>query len=160
MGRPPLLPQRVHCYHRPLRGPSVIICKKCGNRNEDRDQFCTSCGCYLEWSGERVVEAAPEPPPTPVAPPPPPPPPPPPQSFIDQVKNRVAMEGGQPPRQQPGAWVPPASVAAATATQPQPPVSTGLPTARRPDAPPPPPDTPQARQPEEAPVAPPPPPRV
>jgi ribosomal protein L40E len=129
----------------------VIICKKCGNRNEDRDQFCTSCGSFLEWSGERVVETAPEPPPPPVAPPPPPPP----QSFIDQVRNRVAMEGGQPPRPQPGAWVPPAAVAATTAAQPQ--VTTGLPTARRPDAPARPPETPQARQPEEAPVAPPPP---
>jgi ribosomal protein L40E len=135
----------------------VIICKKCGNRNEDRDQFCTSCGSFLEWSGERVVETAPDPPPPQVAPPPPPPPPPPP-TFIEHVKQVVGMEAGQAPRQQAGGWVPPATVAATTATQPE--VSTGLPTARRPDAPAPPAEVPKARQPEEAPIAPPPPPKI
>jgi hypothetical protein len=77
---------------------------------------------------------------------------------MEQVKQRVGMEGQTAPRPQAGGWVPPASVVATTATQPQ--VTSGLPTARRPDAPAPPPETPQARQPEEAPIAPPPPPRI
>lgn len=137
----------------------MIICKKCGNRNEDRDQFCTSCGSFLEWSGERVVEAAPEPAPTPVVPPPPPPPPPPPTSFMEHVKQVVGMEAGTAtPQPAAGGWVAPASVAASTATQPE--VTTSLPSARRPDGPAPPPDTPKARQPEEAPQTPPPPPRI
>jgi hypothetical protein len=72
------------------------------------------------------------------------------------------MEAGPAPAvPQTGGWVPPAAVAAQTATQP---VVTqapgGLPAARRPDAPAPPPDAPRARQPEEAPTAPPPPPRI
>jgi hypothetical protein len=136
----------------------VIICKKCGNRNEDRDQFCTSCGSFLEWSGERVVETAPEPTPTPVATPPPPPPPPPPPTFMEHVKQVVGMEAGQTTRPAASGWVPPPSVAATTATQPE--VTTGLPAARRPDGPAPPTDVPKARQPEEAPNAPPPPPRI
>lgn len=145
----------------PPARPSVIICKKCGNRNEDRDQFCTSCGSFLEWSGERVAEAAPptpEPMPAPV--PPPPPPPPPTTTFIDQVKQRVGMESGQaaPPRPQTGGWVPPATVT--PQPQPQPEATTGLPSARRPDAPAPDPEVPRARQPEEAPPPLPPTPRV
>jgi hypothetical protein len=136
----------------------VIICKKCGNRNEDRDQFCTSCGSFLEWSGERVVEAAPpttQPTPAPV---PPPPPPPPPTTFIDHVKQVVGMEAGQaaPPRPRTGGWVPPASVV----TPSQPEAAVGMPSPRRPDAPAPDPEAPRARQPEEAPTQPPPTPRV
>lgn len=131
----------------------MIICKKCGNRNEDRDQFCTSCGSFLEWSGERVVEKAPEPAPQPQAPPPPPPPPPP-MGFVDHLKEVVGMEAGQAPPPSTGGWVPPTTVA----TQATVPVSSS-PSARRPDAPAPSPDMPQARQPEEAPLAPPPPPK-
>jgi hypothetical protein len=132
----------------------VIICKKCGNRNEDRDQFCSSCGSFLEWSGERVVEKAPEPAPQPVAPPPPPPPPPP-MTAIDRLKEVVGMDPGHDaPPPATGGWVPPASVAA-QATVPVP----TSPSARRPDAPAPGPEAVQARQPEEAPLAPPPPPR-
>jgi len=133
----------------------VIICKKCGNRNDDREQFCTSCSSFLEWSGERVVEAKPEPAPPPVAPPPPPPPPPPPTTFIDHVKNVVGMEAGQaPPRPQTGGWVPPATVVAQTTTDATT-VPGGTPQSRRPDAPAPAVEAPQARQPEEAPPPPP-----
>jgi len=133
----------------------VIICKKCGNRNEDRDQFCNSCGSFLEWSGERVAEKAPEPTPQP-QPPPPPPPPPPPTTGFDRLKEVVGMESGQAtPAPAAGGWVPPATVVAQTTT----PVSSS-PSARRPDAPAPEQGAPQARQPEEVPVAPPPPPRI
>ncbi len=31
-----------------------IICKKCGHRNSAGDDFCGSCGAFLEWSGARV----------------------------------------------------------------------------------------------------------
>ncbi|NEE39576.1 hypothetical protein G3M53_81065, partial [Streptomyces sp. SID7982] len=33
----------------------MIICRRCGGRNRDSDDFCGSCGAFLEWSGERVV---------------------------------------------------------------------------------------------------------
>src|SRR5215212_1792975 len=41
----------------------MIVCRKCGYRNGERDSFCGSCGGFLEWTGEKVavaVEAAPE----------------------------------------------------------------------------------------------------
>jgi hypothetical protein len=99
----------------------VIICKKCGNHNEDRDEFCVSCGAFLEWSGERVAQPAPPPPPE--APPPPPPPP----GLVERVKQAVGLEGqrgptaatpptaeaGQkapPPPPTGGGWVAPASL--------------------------------------------------
>jgi len=37
----------------------MIVCKVCGNRNNDQEEFCTSCGRYLAWSGEHV-DVAPE----------------------------------------------------------------------------------------------------
>src|SRR5690242_19131602 len=41
----------------------MIVCTNCGNHNEDSDEFCGSCGKFLEWVGERVEApaAAPEP---------------------------------------------------------------------------------------------------
>ncbi len=47
----------------------MIVCTNCGNHNENDDEFCGSCGKFLEWVGERVeapvaavveVEAEPE----------------------------------------------------------------------------------------------------
>ncbi len=40
----------------------MIVCKACGNRNPDGEDFCSSCGRYLAWSGEHVDDdvAAPE----------------------------------------------------------------------------------------------------
>jgi hypothetical protein len=113
----------------------MIVCKKCGTQNADKDSFCVSCGTYLEWSGERVVEQ-PEPP---AAPPPPPPPP----SFVDRVKQAVGMEEAEtatapppppPPPSAPGqgAWIPPANV-----SSPPPPPSQAPPAASPPVAPPP-----------------------
>ena len=43
----------------------MIVCKQCGHHNEDSDTFCGSCGKFLEWTGERVVVAQPEPEPEP-----------------------------------------------------------------------------------------------
>jgi hypothetical protein len=32
----------------------MIICRDCGHQNEEEDQFCGSCGAFLEFSGEKV----------------------------------------------------------------------------------------------------------
>jgi len=39
----------------------VIVCTKCGFRNADSESFCSSCGSFLEWTGERVEAPAPPP---------------------------------------------------------------------------------------------------
>ncbi len=31
----------------------MIVCTECGHRNDDDDDFCGSCGAFLEFSGER-----------------------------------------------------------------------------------------------------------
>lgn len=38
----------------------MILCSTCGYENEGSDEFCGSCGAFLEWSGERVAEPEPE----------------------------------------------------------------------------------------------------
>ena len=37
----------------------MIICKDCGHENDGGDQFCGSCGSFLEWTGAKVEELAP-----------------------------------------------------------------------------------------------------
>ena len=148
----------------------MIICKKCGHHNEDRDEFCVSCGAFLEWSGERVAQAVPPPPPEPEPPPPPPP------GLVERVKQAVGLEGqraptattppaaGPPPTAAPaptavpgrpappppptgGGWVPPASLetgalsGAGTAAQLEPPPASAT-------RPPQPPAAPTAREPQ------------
>ncbi len=44
----------------------MIVCTACGNHNNDDDEFCGSCGKFLEWVGERVEVTQPEPEPEPV----------------------------------------------------------------------------------------------
>lgn len=34
----------------------MIICTNCGNHNEDNDEFCGSCGKFLEWVGQKVED--------------------------------------------------------------------------------------------------------
>ena len=82
----------------------MIVCKKCGNQNPDNETFCTSCRAYLEWSGEKVVEVAPEAPPPPPAPVQGP-------GFIDRVKQAAGLE--RPVNEQPAA---PAAAVIATPT--------------------------------------------
>ncbi len=41
----------------PVQNCAVIICKKCGHHNQDGATFCESCKAFLEWTGERAVEA-------------------------------------------------------------------------------------------------------
>jgi hypothetical protein len=70
----------------------MIVCAKCGNANEARDEFCGSCGAFLEWHGERVAEVPP--PVQEVAPPPPAEKP----KLMERVKYAI---DGQIPVQQP-----------------------------------------------------------
>src|SRR5712691_4757852 len=70
----------------------VIVCKQCGHHNEDSDTFCGSCGKFLEWTGERVVVAQPEPePPAPELVPEPAH-----VGLIDRVKHAVGLEEATP----------------------------------------------------------------
>ena len=64
----------------------MIVCKKCGNQNPDGETFCLSCHSFLEWSGEKIVEAPPPPPP------PPPPAPEPEPAFVERVKQAVGLD--------------------------------------------------------------------
>ena len=34
----------------------LVICKNCGHENQPGDQFCGSCGSFLEWSGEAIPD--------------------------------------------------------------------------------------------------------
>ena len=34
-----------------------VICRECGHENLDGDQFCGSCGSFLEWTGAAVADA-------------------------------------------------------------------------------------------------------
>ena len=34
------------------------ICKRCGFSNIPGDQFCGSCGTFLEWEGQPTADAA------------------------------------------------------------------------------------------------------
>ena len=36
----------------------MIVCTKCGFRNEANTEFCGSCGSFLEWTGAKVDQAA------------------------------------------------------------------------------------------------------
>jgi len=36
-----------------------VICRRCGFANVAGDQFCGSCGAFLEWEGEAAADAAP-----------------------------------------------------------------------------------------------------
>ena len=43
-----------------------VICRRCGFGNVPGDQFCGSCGAFLEWEGENAADAADGAPPAPV----------------------------------------------------------------------------------------------
>jgi len=88
----------------------VIVCKKCGNQNPDGETFCTSCRAFLEWSGEKVVEAPPEPLPLPPTPEPQP-------DFVDRVKQAVGLDRPK------TAETPPPTSAVASPLPPAPPAS-------------------------------------
>jgi hypothetical protein len=145
----------------------VIICKKCGNHNQDQETICSSCGAFLEWSGERVTPPAPPPPvaapPTTTAPPATTAPAPPAASTASPAPPRPAGGGWQPPASVTGRGTPPAPPAppgppAPPTWTPQGPPETATGQAPVPPAGPPgaaPPVTPEAREPQAVPPAPP-----
>ena len=122
----------------------MIVCKKCGNQNPDGETFCTSCRAFLEWSGEKVVEAAPEPLPLPPTPEPQP-------DFVDRVKQAVGLD-----KPKTAETPPPAPAAVASPLPPAPPVSSfaSSPPVVAPPPPAPAPAPPQASPPPMAAVAP------
>ena len=78
----------------------MIVCKRCGNHNAADDEFCGSCGVFLEWEGERLVDSRP----APVAPEPLPPP----GGIVSKIKHAVLGDGASLP--------PPTSTGPAPAT--------------------------------------------
>ena len=46
----------------------MIVCRSCGSHNADTDDFCGSCGNFLEWTGEKLAPQPPTPEPQPPAP--------------------------------------------------------------------------------------------
>lgn len=63
----------------------MIVCKRCGNHNSADDEFCGSCGVFLEWEGERIVDDTAQP----VAPQPLPPP----GGIVSKIKHAVLGDG-------------------------------------------------------------------
>ncbi len=61
----------------PARSSSIrpsgqpITCPMCGHQNEDWQQFCGSCGAFLEWAGQHVEPSPPSEQPMVESPPPP-----------------------------------------------------------------------------------------
>ena len=71
----------------------VIVCTKCGFSNLATDSFCGSCGSFLEWTGSKLAEPAPEPVAQPAAPEPQPAEPEH-QTFVGRVREVVGLGGG------------------------------------------------------------------
>jgi hypothetical protein len=63
----------------------MIVCTQCGNHNQDDDEFCGSCGKFLEWVGEKIAE--PEPPPEPVVEEEPPR-----AGIVERVRSAVGLD--------------------------------------------------------------------
>jgi predicted amidophosphoribosyltransferase len=101
----------------------MIVCKRCGHRNNEGENFCASCGAFLEWNSERV--SPPPEAPKPVAAPPPPPASEP--TILERVKHAVGLEEAHSTRDHPA--VPPASPEQPTSSIAQPVVSASSPTA-------------------------------
>ncbi len=40
-----------------MTDPSAVLCKRCGFANAPGDQFCGSCGAFLEWEGQPSSDA-------------------------------------------------------------------------------------------------------
>ncbi|KGN41303.1 zinc ribbon domain-containing protein [Knoellia aerolata] len=74
---------------------STVICTECGSVNEDGATFCGGCGAYLEWEGERIGPAEPEPEaeaePVPEVPEPSRP------TLVDRVKAGLGLEADATP---------------------------------------------------------------
>ncbi len=77
----------------------MIVCKRCGNHNPAGDEFCGSCGAFLEWEGERIAEPVTVAPPTAL---------PPPVGLVTRIKQAVLGDEPSmpPPSTGPGATPP------------------------------------------------------
>jgi ribosomal protein L40E len=65
----------------------VIVCGQCGARNPD-EAFCSECGAYLDWEGERIQQA---PPPQAETPPPEAEVP----GFVERVRTAIGLGAGE-----------------------------------------------------------------
>ena len=65
---------RLPLSRRPMP-PETIVCSRCGTVNAAGDQFCGSCGAFLEWEGQAPPADEPPPPVQPTEAPAPEPPP-------------------------------------------------------------------------------------
>ena len=66
-GLPPDALRRFHFARLPIHdvpttpapsvpaGGATITCRQCGFRNRGDDEFCGSCGSFLEWTGEKIA---------------------------------------------------------------------------------------------------------
>ncbi len=87
----------------------MIVCKRCGNHNPAGDDFCGSCGAYLEWEGEAIVTDVPEQPPDQL---------PAPTGLVTRIKQAVLGDATLPPPSTPSVDQP------STPTSETPPAST------------------------------------
>jgi hypothetical protein len=90
----------------------VIVCRQCGQSAREGEDFCESCGAFLEWEGEKV-----EPTPTPAseagaAPGPAPP------RHGEPVPDPERWTVSEPPPPLPGGPVPPTGPAPSVQTRP------------------------------------------
>src|SRR2546423_5117785 len=73
----------------------MIVCRRCGRRTADADEFCGGCSAFLEYDGEPQpdqVRPEPPPPPAPSAAPAPEPP----RGIVARVRDAVSGEPERP----------------------------------------------------------------
>ncbi|MGH9165372.1 MAG: hypothetical protein ACRDZW_07675, partial [Acidimicrobiales bacterium] len=70
----------------------MIICRQCGAESAEGDDFCGTCGVFLEWEGERVDHAEPEPEAGPVVDPDAPHRP----TLVERVKTVIGLDEDDP----------------------------------------------------------------
>ena len=92
----------------------MIVCKRCGNHNPVGDDFCGSCGAFLEWEGERIIEDVVEQPTAEALPPP--------AGLVTRIKHAVLGDDTAlaPPAAVGGAPTPGSPLAAPTLPAPSP----------------------------------------
>ena len=88
----------------------MIVCKRCGNHNSADDEFCGSCGVFLEWEGERIVDNTAQPD---IAQPLPPP-----GGIVSKIRHAVLGDGPSlpPPTSTGSAMAPPTADTTAART--------------------------------------------
>lgn len=71
----------------------MIVCKRCGNHNPSSNEFCDSCGAFLEWEGEKIGDPIDQAAARPL---------PPPLGMVTRIKNAVLGDGSALPPPTPG----------------------------------------------------------